>query len=77
MTKMLEDAVLKVSALPPQERDRLAIMLIEDRESEKRWDKRFAQSQGTLELMSEQALAEHRAGRTRPLEDLLNEVDDD
>ena len=67
MTQLLEKALNEVAKLPPLEQDALAAILLEDLASEKKWSELFAQSQDLLANLAEQALAEHRAGKTTPL----------
>jgi hypothetical protein len=67
MTQLLEKALSEVAKLPPSEQDALAAILLEELASEKRWAELFARSQGPLSRMAEEALAEHRAGKTKPL----------
>jgi len=67
MTNLLEKAVSEAAKLPEQEQDALAAILLEEIASEQRWSKAFATSQDTLAKLAEDALAEHAAGRTRPL----------
>ena len=67
MTQLLEKALNEVAKLPPSEQDALAAILLEELASEKKWSKLFAQSQDLLAKLAEQALAEHRAGKTTPL----------
>ena len=67
MTQLLEKALNAVAKLPPSEQDALAAILLEELASEKKWSELFAQSQGLLAKLAEQALAEHRAGKTTPL----------
>ncbi len=67
MTNLLEKAISEAAKLPEQEQDALAAILLEEIASEQRWSKAFATSQDTLAKLAEDALAEHAAGRTRPL----------
>lgn len=67
MTDLLEKAIRQVSQLPPDEQDAVATILLEEIASERRWTELFAGSEDVLEQMAEEALAEHRAGRTKPL----------
>lgn len=67
MTQLLEKALNEVAKLPPSEQDALAAILLEELASEKRWSELFAQSQDVLGKLAEEALAEHRAGKTTPL----------
>ena len=67
MTQLLKEALNEVAKLPPSEQDALAAILLEELASEKKWSELFAQSQDLLANLAEQALAEHRAGKTTPL----------
>ena len=68
MTALLEKALNQVSALPPEEQDAVASLILDEIESEKRWDELFAGSQGQLSRLAEEAIADYRAGKTTPLE---------
>ena len=67
MTKLLEKALGEVAKLPESEQDAVAAMLLEELASEQRWSESFAKSQDLLAELAEKALAEHAAGRTKPL----------
>lgn len=67
MTKLLEKVLLEASKLPPSEQDALAAILLNELASEERWTASFGKSQDVLERLAEEALAEHRAGLTKPL----------
>ncbi|HEY0257126.1 MAG TPA: hypothetical protein VGC39_06770 [Candidatus Methylacidiphilales bacterium] len=58
----------RVNALPPEEQDAVAALILEEIESEKRWDDLFASSQGKSARLAEQAIAEYKAGKTKPLD---------
>jgi hypothetical protein len=64
MTKAFEVA----SRLPDREQDELATVILEETPADERWEAAFAQSQQTLERLAQEALEEHRAGRTKALE---------
>ena len=66
MTDLLEKALSEVAKLPPAEQDAVAAILLEELASEQRWAESFAKSQDVLEKLAEEALAEHRAGLTKP-----------
>ena len=68
MTESLEEVFAKASRLPPEEQDSLAAWLLEELESEDRWNGLFARSQDALEKLAEEALAEHRGGETEKLD---------
>lgn len=67
MTELLEKAFGEAARLPEQEQNRLATWLLGELEAERRWDELFARSQDQLASLADEALAEHRAGRTQPL----------
>ena len=68
MTKLLEEAFAEASKLPEQEQDALAAVIFEELASERRWDQAFADSADLLAQLADQALAEHRAGKTHVLD---------
>jgi hypothetical protein len=67
-TQLLERAFAEAAKLPDHDQDALAALVMEELESEKKWDEAFANSQDILAQMAEQALAEHKRGETRPLD---------
>jgi hypothetical protein len=71
MTHALVQAVAQAEKLPPEEQDALAAILIEEIASERRWSKSFARSENLLEGMAAEALAEFKAGKTKPLDESL------
>ncbi len=70
MTKLLKEVLAKLSKLSPERQDELAAWLLAEMEDEARWAKSFAESQGALAKLADEALDEHRRGETRPLEEL-------
>ncbi len=70
MTHALSSAVAEATKLPPAEQDVLAAILLEEIASERRWSQSFAKSERVLESLASEALAEFRAGKTKPLDDL-------
>ena len=68
MTKLLEEAFAEAAKLPEQDQDALAAVLLEELASERRWDQAFADSADLLAQLADQALAEHRAGKTQVLD---------
>jgi hypothetical protein len=71
MTKLLGKALEKISSLPQEEQDAIASQILAELEDEAAWAKRFAASGDKLRSLADEALAEHRKGKTRPLDDLL------
>ena len=50
------------------EQDSIAAWLMEELASEQHWDNAFASSADKLASLAQEALAEHRAGKTQPIE---------
>jgi hypothetical protein len=68
MTHALKKAFEIASALPDPEQDALAAAILEEVASDERWEASLAASAGALEVLADEALREHRAGRTKPLD---------
>ena len=68
MTKLLQRAFDEASKLPEGEQDTLGCILLEELTSERRWEDLFAGSGDLLAELADEALAEHRAGRTEKLD---------
>jgi len=68
VTALLKKAMNQVNALPPEEQDAVASLILEEIESEKRWDELFAGSQVKLARLAGEAIAEYQAGKTKPLD---------
>lgn len=71
MTELLKKAFDAVSALPPERQNALAELILAEIEDEESWDKAFAGTQDQLATMAAEAIAEHRAGKTRPMKEVL------
>ncbi len=71
MTQLLEKVFAKVEKLPAVEQNVLAKWLLHELSSEKHWDTVFAESEKTLERLADEALSEHKKGKTKPLSDSL------
>ena len=54
------------SKLPPKDREALGALLLQEMQSENRWAKLFTSSQDTLAKLADEALAEHKSGKTKP-----------
>lgn len=67
MTNKLKEAFEAASKLPPADQDALAAAILEEVKVEGLWDASFAKAPAALERLADEALEEHRAGRTRPL----------
>ena len=68
MTKALQKAFEAASRLPDREKDELAAAILEELDGDERWEAAFARSQDALARLGDEALEEHRAGRTEPLD---------
>lgn len=68
MTRLLEEAFDKASNLSEEDQDAVAALILEEIESERRWDKLFAKSQDKLAELGQEALQEHREGKTERLD---------
>jgi len=67
MTQLLEQAFTKAAQLPSQNQDTIATLVLKEIEAEQRWDETFANSPDTLSRLADEALSEHRAGKTERL----------
>lgn len=68
MTQLLEKAFQEASKLSEMEQNVLAKWLMDELESEKKWDKAFAESEDTLEKLATEALTDHAQGKTNLLD---------
>jgi len=68
MTKLLEQAVAKAKELPVAEQDAIAQIVIDEIESERRWEELFAKSPEKLRALADRAWAEHEAGGSEELD---------
>ena len=68
MTTKLQEAFDKAQKLPPGEQERFGAWMLEELSSEELWQELFRRSPELLERLANEALAEHRAGKTMPLD---------
>lgn len=70
MTALLERAIARVQTLPAKQQDALATLLLDEIADEGLWDDAFArpESHDALARLASEAMAEHRAGKTRDLD---------
>jgi hypothetical protein len=68
MTKALDEAFKEAAKLPPPKQDALAQAILSELRGDEQWDELFAQSRDVLERLADEAMEEHRAGRTQPLD---------
>lgn len=67
MTKALREAFREAEKLSDEQQDQLAAAIRAEIEADLVWESRLAASADPLDTLANEALAEHRAGRTRPL----------
>ena len=65
MTKSLEQAFREAAKLPEAEQDALAEAIRSEVMGDEDWERSFAESTDALERLADEAIAEHRAGRTQ------------
>ena len=68
MTPLVEKALEELRKLPEAEQEAFAALLLNEIDSERRWDELFAQSEDLLSDLADEALKEHRAGKTKLLD---------
>lgn len=68
MTQLLEQAYARTAQLPEPDQDSIASLILEEIEDEEEWNRKFAASGDALSRLAQKALAEHRAGKTLPLD---------
>ena len=69
MNQLLQRAFERAADLPMEEQEKFARFLLAELESAGRWAELFArpESEDLLERLADEALADHRGGRTQPL----------
>lgn len=67
MTDALRKAFETAGRLPEREQDELAAAILDELTADERWNAAIGQSQDTLARLADEALDEHRIGRTRAL----------
>ena len=68
MTRLLEKAFAEAKRLSEAEQNALARWLLEEIESDRRWNQLFASSEDVLAKLADEASLEDREGKTRPLD---------
>jgi hypothetical protein len=69
MTKLLEQAFTQASQFSEVEQNLLAKWILAEIDSEQRWNSTFARSEALLSQLADEALAEHKAGKTKRLDE--------
>jgi len=68
MTKALQKAFDAASRLPDQDQDALAAAIVAELAADARWEAALAATPDALGRLADEALAEHRSGRSKPLD---------
>jgi hypothetical protein len=71
MTIALQEAFAKAAALPPEQQEAIAAILLEEIAVDDRWQQSFAQSQDALSKLAAEALNEDAQGRTLDMDESL------
>jgi len=67
MAKLLEKAFKETSKLPEVEQNAFAKWVMDELEAEAKWQETFASPEDILDKLADQALAEHKAGKSKIL----------
>ncbi|NER02432.1 MAG: hypothetical protein F6K17_07220 [Okeania sp. SIO3C4] len=67
MTNILQKALTKLSQLPENQQEAIAYLILAEIEDEKKWAENFANSQDQLAQLADEAIAEFKQGKTKPL----------
>jgi hypothetical protein len=68
MTEQLDQVIARLKALPTDQQDAIANLILEELEDEQRWDESFARSPDLLAKLAAEAMTEYRAGKTQELD---------
>jgi len=71
MSSLMEKALERIGALPPDEQDAIACQILDSLADEAAWRTKFAQKRDTVRRMAQQAIEEDEKNKTLPLADLL------
>ena len=68
MTRLLEKAYSQAAKLAESDQDAIAAIIFDAIADEEKWNVQFDKSQDALGKLAMEALAEHKAGKTLPLD---------
>ena len=68
MSKLLEEVIAKLAALPEEDQDSIASWLLEELGSEMRWEAILSESSNALGRLADEALSENAGGFTKDLD---------
>lgn len=69
MTNLLKKAIKKTSVLPDEEQDKIAQIILDEIEDEKKWNLQFKNSKDELSLLADMAIKDYNEGKTEPLDE--------
>lgn len=69
MTNLLKKAIKKTSVLPDEEQDKIAQIILDEIEDEKKWNLQFKNSKDELSLLADKAIKDYNEGKTEPLDE--------
>jgi len=64
MTELLKKAFDEAARLPDDQQDAIASLLLEELKSDRAWGEAFDRSQDALEKLADEAIRDHKAGKT-------------
>jgi hypothetical protein len=64
MTELLKKAFDEAAQLPDDQQDAIASLLLEELKSDRAWGQAFDRSQDALEKLADEAIRDHKAGKT-------------
>jgi len=67
MTTLLSQVFDKAAKLPEAVQEQIALQLLEDMDSELKWEQTFANSQEQLAKLADKALEDFKAGRVKKM----------
>jgi hypothetical protein len=68
MTRLLDQALRALADLPEAEQDALAVAILAEVKGDETWEQQFGASAAQLERLADEAMSEHREGRSQPLD---------
>ncbi|MEB2297458.1 MAG: hypothetical protein HUU44_07035 [Ignavibacteriaceae bacterium] len=68
MTKLLEKAFRKAAELSEDQQNIIAKWLLEELESERKWEKSFSESEDVLDILVKETIEQYENGKTNQLD---------
>ena len=68
MSNLLDEAYAVAKELPEAQQEAIGAVLLAEIDADLRWEELLAQPSEVIERMADQALEEHRLGKTLPLD---------